>query len=162
VRELQLVQFDHEAMVLQFELDNRTYFAESISDRGDDFFEKFPERHRALLAEQEVGVCAYYVLVDDDEKVVGRFNLYDLIDGTAKVGYRVSQRASGYGVATYGLKELCRTAREKHALRILQATTSDENVASQRVLVKAGFVVIGTAIVAGRRGMRFELNLDGL
>jgi ribosomal-protein-alanine N-acetyltransferase len=48
VFELQLVQFDHEAMLLQFELENRTYFAESISDRGDDYFERFAERHVEL------------------------------------------------------------------------------------------------------------------
>jgi ribosomal-protein-alanine N-acetyltransferase len=135
------------------------YFAESISDRGDDFFEKFAERHRELLAEQEAGVCAYYVLVDDDGTIVGRFNLYDLMDGTAKVGYRVGRQFSGSGVATFGLRELCGIAREKHALRTLNATTSDDNVASQRVLMKAGFVVIGMAVVAGRRGMRYELNL---
>lgn len=160
--ELQRVQSDHEAMVLQFELENRTYFAEAISDRGDDFFEKFDERHLELLAEQEAGVCAYYVLVGDDGTVAGRFNLYDLIDGTAEVGYRVGQRVSGCGVATSGLSELCQIAREKHALRTLRATTSDDNVASQRVLGKAGFVAIETTVVAGRRGMRYELNLESL
>lgn len=160
--ELQRVQSDHEAMVLQFELENRIYFAEAISDRGDDFFEKFAERHLELLAEQEAGACAYYLYVDVDETVMGRFNLYDLIDGNAEVGYRVGQRFSGTGLATSGLSELCHIAREKHGLRTLRATTRDDNVASQRVLVKAGFVATGTAVVAGRRGIRYELNLESL
>lgn len=160
--ELQRVQSDHEAMLLQFELENRAYFAETISDRGNDFFEKFDERHLELLADQESGACAYYVLVGDDETVAGRFNLYDLIDGTANVGYGVGQRVSGCGVATSGLRTLCQIAREEHALRTLSATTSDDDVASQRVLVKAGFVAIETAVVAGRRGMRYELILESL
>jgi len=162
VSELQRVQDIHEAMVLQFELENRTYFAGSIGDRGDDFFENFSERHRELLVEQEAGTCAYYVLIDENESVAGRFNLYDLIDEAAEVGYRVGQRFSGRGVATFGLSQLCQIARENHALRTLRAKTSDANVASQRVLAKAGFGVIGTADVAGRRGIRHELNLEGL
>lgn len=157
--ELRSVQSDDEATLLQFELENRIYFAETISDRGDDYFEKFHERHLELLAEQETGAFAYYVLIDDDETVAGRFNLYTLIAGTASVGYRVSQRVSGHGVATLGLVELCTIAREKHALGTLSATTSDENVASQRVLVKAGFVPMETTVVAGKRGSRFELQL---
>jgi len=147
-------------MLLQFELENRAYFAETISDRGDDFFENFDERHLELLAEQESGVCAFYVLVGDDETVAGRFNLYDLVDGTANVGYRVGQRVSGCGVATSGLRKLFQIARAQHALRTLRATTSDDNAASQRVLVKAGFVAIETAVVAGGRGMRYELHLE--
>src|ERR1700690_2991895 len=108
--ELQRLRSDHEAAVLAFELTNRAYFAESISDRGDAFFEQFTAGHRALLAEQEAGVCVFHVLVDEDEQVVGRFNLYDLVDRKASVGYRVAQRVAGRGVATAGLRDLCRIA----------------------------------------------------
>ena len=158
--ELQRVRRDHEAALLDFELANRAYFALSISDRGDEFYEEFAERHRALLAEQEAGACVFYVLVDEDQTVLGRFNLYGLVDGTAEVGYRVAQRATGRGVATSGLRDLCRIAGEEYGLRTLRAVTTDENVASQRVLANAGFVVIGPAEVAGRQGVRYELSLS--
>jgi ribosomal-protein-alanine N-acetyltransferase len=157
--ELQRLRPDHAAAVLDFERVNRAYFAESISDRGDDFYENFAERYRMLLAEQEAGAHIFHVLVDEDEAVAGRFNLYNLVDGTAEVGYRVAQRASGRGVATSGLQNLCRLAREEYGLRTLRAATSNENVASQRVLVKAGFVGIGPAEVGGRQGIRYELAL---
>jgi ribosomal-protein-alanine N-acetyltransferase len=117
VFELQCLRHDHEAVLLVFEQENRAYFAESISDRGDDFYEKFAERHRALLAEQETGISVFHVLVDEDERVIGRFNLYDLANGTAEVGYRVAQRVSGRGVATRGLRDLCRIGREDYGLR---------------------------------------------
>ncbi|MFD5204837.1 GNAT family N-acetyltransferase, partial [Streptomyces sp. NPDC058375] len=42
---------DHAEALLAFERENRTYFAASISDRGDDYFAEFTERHRVLLAE---------------------------------------------------------------------------------------------------------------
>ena len=70
--------------VLAFELANRAYFAASVSDRGDEFFDQFADRYNALLAEQEAGVCAFYVLVAEDGSVLGRFNLYDFEDGTAE------------------------------------------------------------------------------
>ena len=115
--ELQRLRRDHEAAVLAFELENRAYFAESVGDRGDAFHQELAEWHSALLAEQETGVCVLHVLVDEDETVVGRFNLYDLVDGTAEIGYRVAQRISGRGVATSGLRNLCRIAGEDYGPR---------------------------------------------
>jgi [ribosomal protein S5]-alanine N-acetyltransferase len=162
VFELERLRSDHESAVLAFELANRAYFAESISDRGDDFYEDFAERHRASLAEQEAGVRVFHVLVDEDGKVVGRFNLYDLVDGTAAVGFRVAQRVAGRGVATSALQELCRIAGEQYGLRVLRAASSDGNVASQRVLTKVGFVATGPAEVGGREGSSYELVLARL
>lgn len=160
--ELQRLRPDHAPAVLAFEQINRAYFAESISDRGDDFYEHFAERHRALLAEQETGACIFHVLVDEDEKVVGRFNLYDLVDGTAEIGYRVAQRVAGRGVATRALQQLCRIAREQYGLRTLTAATSNQNIASQRVLTKVGFVATGPAEVGRRQGPCYELALTRL
>ena len=160
VYRLRPVQLDDEASVLQFELENRAYFAQTVSDRGDEYFEEFPERHRDLLNEQSSGVCAYYLLVDDDQQVVGRFNLYDLNDGTASVGYRVGEAFARRGVATRGLGELCHIASREHALRTLRAKARDDNAASQRVLVKVGFVVMGATTVADRPGVRYELHLE--
>jgi ribosomal-protein-alanine N-acetyltransferase len=159
VFELQRLRADHEPAVLAFEQTNRAYFAESISDRGDDFFEQFAERHRALLAEQETGACVFHVLVNEDEEVVGRFNLYDLAGGTAEIGYRVAQRVAGGGVATSALQELCRIAREQYGLRTLRAATSNENIASQRVLTKVGFVATAPAEVGRRQDFCYELAL---
>ena len=153
---------DHEAVVLAFERVNRAYFAKSISDRGDLFFERFSEQHRELMAVQASGKGAFYVLVDEHEAVVGRFNLYEIHDETAAVGYRIAERVSGSGVATSGLRNLCRTAREDIGLRMLTAATSDGNVASQKVLAKVGFVLIGPTEVGGQHGSEYELNLATL
>jgi RimJ/RimL family protein N-acetyltransferase len=160
--ELQRLRRDHEAAVFDFERANRAHFAESISDRGDDFFQNFAERYSALLAEQKAGARLFHVLVDEHETVVGRFNLSDLKDGTAEVGYRVAQRVSGRGLATSGLRSLCRIASEEYGLRTLRAVASNENIASQRVLAKVGFVAIGPAEADGRQGTRYELALASL
>ena len=160
--ELQLLGAGHAPAVLAFELANRAYFATFISDRGDEFFDQFTERYDALLAEQEAGIYVGYVLVGDDGTVLGRFNLYDLQDGTAVLGYRVAQHVAGRGVATATVRELCGLAAARHGLHTLKAETTHDNVASQRVLIKAGFVPVGPAEPGGRPGTWYERDLAAL
>jgi ribosomal-protein-alanine N-acetyltransferase len=152
VPELQRLRAGHAPAVLAFELANRAYFAAFISDRGDEFFVQFTQRLDALLAEQEAGRCACYVLAGDDGSVLGRFNLYDIRDGTAVLGYRVAEHVAGRGVATAAVRELCSLAAAQHGLRTLRAATSHDNVASQKVLAKAGFRPAGPADPAGIGG----------
>jgi ribosomal-protein-alanine N-acetyltransferase len=159
VPELQRLRADHAPAVLAFELANRAYFATFISDRGDEFFDQFTERYNALLAEQETGTCAFHVLVGDDGTVLGRFNLVDLDDGTAELGYRVAQQVAGRGVATATVQELCRIAPAQYGLRTLRAATTYGNVASQKVLTKAGFVPAGPAEPGGRPGTWYQRDL---
>ncbi|MFG2030354.1 GNAT family N-acetyltransferase [Streptomyces sp. NPDC048825] len=161
--ELKRLHASHAPAVLAFELANRSYFAASISDRGDDFFDQFTDRYNASLAEQEAGICAFYVLVAEDGSVLGRFNLYDLEDGTARLGYRVAEQVAGRGVATATVRELCRIATARHGLRTLRAATSHENAASQKVLTKAGFVPVGPATPAdlgGKSGTWYQHYLQ--
>ena len=160
--ELQPLHADHAPAVLAFELANRAYFAASISDRGDEFYAEFADRHRALLAEQEAGLSAYYVLVAGDGSVLGRFNLYEVKDGTASLGYRVAQHVAGQGVATAAVQELSRLAATQHGVHTLRAATSHENAASQRVLAKAGFVPVGPADpadIGGKSGTWYQRDL---
>jgi ribosomal-protein-alanine N-acetyltransferase len=159
VPELQPLRVGHARTVLAFELANRAYFAAFISDRGDDFYEQFTERYQALLAEQEAGRCAFYVLVGEDGSVVGRFNLNDIEDGTAVLGYRVAEHVAGRGVATAAVRELCLLAAARHGLRTLKAATTHDNVASQKVLAKAGFVPVGPADIVGKPGTWYQRDL---
>ncbi|MDI2129793.1 GNAT family N-acetyltransferase [Yinghuangia seranimata] len=157
--ELQPLQAGHAEAVLAFELANRAYFAASISDRGDAYFDHFADRFDALLSEQEAGVCAFYVLVADDGSVLGRFNLVDLEDGTAELGYRVAEHATGRGVATAAVQHLCHLAATHHALHTLRAGTSPQNLASQRVLTKAGFTPTTPPAPAGKADTWYERDL---
>jgi ribosomal-protein-alanine N-acetyltransferase len=159
VPELQRLRADHASAVLSFELANRAYFATFISDRGDEFFEHFTEQYDAVLADQEAGTCAFHVLVGEDGTVLGRFNLFDLEDGTAVLGYRVAQQVAGRGVATATVRELCRLAVAQYGLRTLRAATTHDNVASQKVLAKAGFVPVGPAEPGGRPGTWYQRDL---
>ena len=160
--ELQRLRADHAPAVLAFELANRASFAASISDRGDEFYEQFTEQHHAMLAEQEAGTCAFHVLVGDDGSILGRFNLFGIEAGTAELGYRVARHVAGRGVATAAVRDLCRVAAAQYGLRTLRAATSYGNVASQKVLIKAGFVPVGPADPAhlgGKPGTWYQRDL---
>jgi [ribosomal protein S5]-alanine N-acetyltransferase len=164
VSELQPLRTDHAQSILAFERANRAYFAGFISDRGDDYFQHFTEQHDALLANQASGGGAYYVLVADDGSVMGRFNLVLAGDGAAVLGYRIAEKVAGRGVATAGVREICQLASEQHGVRSVKAATPHTNVASQRVLLKAGFVLVGPADpsdLGGKAGIWWQREITG-
>jgi [ribosomal protein S5]-alanine N-acetyltransferase len=160
---LQRLSADHESAVLAFELVNRSYFAASISDRGEEYFAQFAARHAESLAEQLTGHAAYYVLVGDDGSILGRFNLRDIDDGSAVLGYRVAENVAGHGLATRTVDQLCRDAATTFGLSRIRAATSDANAASRRVLLKAGFALVGPADPAelgGKPGSWYERRIS--
>ncbi|WP_325049232.1 GNAT family N-acetyltransferase [Micromonospora deserti] len=149
----------HAGAVLRFERENRAWFARSVPDRGDDYFAGFEARHAALLAEQSTGRCHFHVLVDDDGEVLGRFNLVDVADGEAELGYRVAERAAGRGVATDGVRRVCTLAHQAYGLRRLTAVTTLDNAGSLAVLRRTGFTPAGEVTLDGRPGLRHVRDL---
>jgi ribosomal-protein-alanine N-acetyltransferase len=102
------------------------------------------------------------VLVDGDGSVLGRFNLLFGDEGTADLGYRVARRVAGRGVATATVGEMCSVAASRHGVRTLRAAVSTGNVASQRVLVNAGFAEAGPADpseLGGKQGSWYERDV---
>ncbi|NJP99874.1 GNAT family N-acetyltransferase [Streptomyces zingiberis] len=160
---LERLRADHAEALLAFERENREYFARSVPDRGDAYFDGFPARHRALLAEQAAGACHFHVVLDERGELVGRVNLVDVrrdTDGRdgaeAELGYRVGERAAGRGVATAAVTEVCRPAAEEYGLTALTAEATLDNPASRAVLTRTGFAPVGDIVLAGRPGTRYR------
>jgi [ribosomal protein S5]-alanine N-acetyltransferase len=68
----------------------------------------------------------------------------------------------GQGVATATVRDLCHLAATRHGVRIVRAATAHSNAASQRVLIKAGFVAVGPAEPAdlgGKPGTWYQRDL---
>lgn len=122
--EIQPLRPAHAPALCAFEQQNRAYFAASVRDRGGDYFARFDERLRALLAEQEAGLCFFHVLVDEGSEVLGRINLVDVADGGADLGYRIAERAAGRGIATWAVREICHLAAHRYGLTALRAATT--------------------------------------
>lgn len=146
---LERLRPDHAPALLAFERENRAFFAASVPDRGDAYFEGFDARHRALLDEQESGRIAFHVLVADDGEILGRFNLVDLEGDSAELGYRLAEKATGRGLATQGVRALCRLAREEYGLSRLTAETTLGNGPSRAVLARVGFGAVGSVALQG-------------
>ncbi|MFF7182772.1 GNAT family N-acetyltransferase [Streptomyces sp. NPDC008121] len=159
--ELQRLRPEHAPALLAFERENRGYFAASVPDRGDAYFEEFEARHQALLDEQETGGIHFHVLVGDGGEILGRFNLVDVADDSAELGYRVAENATGRGLATAGVREVCRLAVDGYGLRRLTAVTTLDNAGSRAVLGRVGFGAVGSVTIDGRAGTAYELDLGG-
>ncbi|MEV8315632.1 GNAT family N-acetyltransferase [Streptomyces sp. NPDC059900] len=159
--ELQRLRPEHAPALFAFEHENRQYFAKSVPDRGDAYFAEFDARHAALLAEQAAGTCHFHVLVDGEGAVLGRVNLVDVADGEAELGYRIAEGATGRGLATDAVRQLCGIAAAKYGLTALRAATYADNAGSRGVLERTGFSLVGEPVLpaGGRTEVRYFRKL---
>lgn len=84
-------------------------------------------------------------------EILGRFNLVDVVDGAAELGYRIAEKATGRGLATAAVRRLCAPAAEEYGLTTLRASTTHDTPASQTVLTRTGFVPTGQQLLLGDR-----------
>jgi [ribosomal protein S5]-alanine N-acetyltransferase len=156
---LERLRSDHEAALLDFERDNRAYFAASIPDRGDDYFAAFDVRLQELIAGQSAGKDHLHVLVEDGGAIVGRINLVCVTDGSAELGYRIAERVAGRGFATRGVREVLTRAVTEYSLTEVTAKTTLDNLGSRVVLERVGFVVTGEITLNERPGLTYRRDL---
>lgn len=160
--EIERLRADHAAAVLAFERANRAYFARWVPDRGDDYFARFDERHRALLAEQAEGTIIFHIVVADDGAVLGRVNLVDIADGSAELGFRIAEHAAGRGLATAMVVRVCELAATEYGLSTLRAAAAVRNVGSRTVLTRTGFVAVGETELSGQPGISYVRDLSAV
>ena len=63
------------------------------------------------------------------------------------------------GAPAAGEQREPRSPRQRYGLRALKAATTYDNIASQKVLAKNGFVPIGPAELSGKPGTWYERDL---
>lgn len=157
---LERLRPDHAEALYAFELANRAYFARTVPDRGDAYFADFPARHAALLAEQAEGVCHFHVVLDAEGTLIGRINLFDVEDGTAELGYRIAESATGRGVAKAAVGRICHLAATTYSLTALTALADVTNPASQAVLTHNGFTLTEEFLYKDRPTRRYHRPLE--
>jgi ribosomal-protein-alanine N-acetyltransferase len=90
-------------------------------------------------------------------------NLVDAADGTAELGFRFAEKATGRGLATAAVRQVCAMAARDYGLRSLHASAAIDNAGSRAVLGHVGFVPTGEEVqLPGRLGHRYLLSLPGL
>lgn len=112
-----------------------------------------PPEVLAMLARLADGVRlvfspAAWMIVEDGEIVglISPTQPLDASDRSLRIGYGVAPTRWGNGVATRAVADLATWARADDRVRALTAETSVENLASQAVLARNGFSVVGERV----------------
>ncbi|MEK8144691.1 GNAT family N-acetyltransferase [Streptomyces sp. M10(2022)] len=157
--ELQLIRLDHAPALLEFERQNRAYFAASVPDRGEEFFAEFDARFAQLLEWQAAGTDYLHVLVTEGGEVMGRVNLIEAAHGSAELGYRIAQKAAGQGLATAAVREVRELAAAQYGLTRLHAKATMDNPASHKVLERNGFAAVSELTLTDKPAMSYICEL---
>ena len=87
---------------------------------------------------------------------VGDLNFKGLDEnGVTEIGYVISEEYKGQGYATEAVKAVTEWALQKNNVTAIEAETDVNNIISQKVLAKCGFIANG---VVGEEGPRFVLT----
>jgi [ribosomal protein S5]-alanine N-acetyltransferase len=147
---LRLVQPGDGAALARAYTANRDHLAAWEPVRSDEFYTAaWQEQHvDQCLADADSGRGYRFVILSGDGEIRGRMNLNNVVRGAfrcADVGYWVDASRLRRGLGGHGVAALVRFAERDLALHRLQAATLLDNTASQHVLTRAGFSVIGMA-----------------
>ena len=141
---LELLSEANSLDVYSFEKENREYFERNLPPRPANYFdlEGFKEITRELLREQENHDVYMHLIRDAQGVMVGRINLSVLGKDrkTAELGYRIGENVTNLGYASEAVKLVLEKAFTTYGLHRIIAGTATGNLASQRVLLKNGFI----------------------
>ena len=100
----------------------------------------------AKSAPQDPWVHGFHV-VDDEGVIVGLGSFKGPpVDGVVEIAYAVEPEQQGKGHATAAARALVAFAFASGQVRVVRAHTLPDGIASQRVLLKSGFVKTGEVV----------------
>ncbi|MGY1833111.1 GNAT family N-acetyltransferase [Geodermatophilus sp. SYSU D01180] len=129
--------------------DNREHLAPFEPVRDEEFFTEAGQAARlvSLLTEEEHGRAHPYV-IEVAGALAGRITVTNVIHGpfcSGTLGYWVAADRTGRGVATAAVDHVLTECFTRHGLHRVEAATLVDNPASQTVLRRVGFALIGQA-----------------
>ena len=141
---LELLSKENSLDIYFFEKENREYFERNLPPRPATYFdsEGFKEITRELLTEQTNRDVYMHIIRDSQGIMVGRINLSVLGKDrkTAELGYRIGENVTNLGYASEAVKLVLEKAFTTYGFNRIIAGTATDNLASQRVLLKNGFI----------------------
>ncbi|WP_415952101.1 GNAT family N-acetyltransferase [Streptomyces sp. KLOTTS4A1] len=132
---------DDAPALVEAHLRNRAHLAATDPARPESFFTV-----EGQLARMNDGNLRW--VITHGAKVIGRVDLSGIVLGpfrSASLGYWVDGDHLGRGLALRAAETMLAHARDELGLHRVEASTLTDNLASQRVLAKAGFERIGFA-----------------
>ena len=76
----------------------------------------------------------------DGGNIIGSIGFKGFNNGYPEIGYGVEEEYEGKGYATEGVKALCQWAFNQEKVLAVEAETTVDNIVSQKVLLKNGFL----------------------
>lgn len=116
-----------------------------------------PDWIPASLAAMSAGRAANFLFVAGGEPVgtIG-FHAFDRADRSTSIGYWLAAEAQGRGLATLGVRALCRFAFAQCDVHRVELRAAPANLRSQAVAERCGFAREGVAREAERFGDGFR------
>jgi ribosomal-protein-alanine N-acetyltransferase len=145
-----LLTYDDAPAIAELYRSNRDFLAPWEPVRPEGYFTVDGQRAvvQGALARLHEGTAHPRVILNEAGEIAGRINLSDIVRGpfqSASLGYWVSEKDNGRGLATAAVRETVAVAFGELGLHRVQAGTMLHNAASQRVLERNGFTRIGVA-----------------
>lgn len=161
----------HIKALFTFESANRDYFSSIGLARHRDYYHlpSFRDIAAKHIAEQRAGKHYMYLLWRNEQELVGRVNLTEVMRKPfhkAEIGYRIGEAYQGQGIATRAVGLVLSQALHAHNLHRIEANTTVNNTASQHVLLNNGFRLVGKCYqyiqqdTHWQDGLLFEKILD--
>lgn len=148
---IRLLKTDDAVNALRLQTDNRDFFEEFSMNRNRDFYtmesqmKRIEKYNENMQKDQE-----YYfgIFKNDDNTLIGTINLFQVLRGglqSAFIGYFLDKNHNGKGYTTEAAKLIVEHAFHDLKLHRVEAGVMPHNIASMRVLEKAGFHKEGIA-----------------
>ncbi len=130
-------------------LKNREHLAPWDPTRHEKFFTtKWHEDDIAVALEGDRAGATLPLVIATRTAIIGRVTLSRIVRGplqSAVLGYWIDCDETGKGLMAASVEAVLEVARDELGLHRIEAGTLVHNVASQRVLVRAGFEYFGMA-----------------
>jgi [ribosomal protein S5]-alanine N-acetyltransferase len=136
---------------LNFQLDNRGFFERFSMTRSSDFYtmegqtERIGKYAELMSRDEEYNLG---IFTNDTDTLIGTISLFQVLRGdlqSAFIGYFLDENNNGKGYTTEAVKLMVDYAFKEISLHRIEAGVMPHNLASIRVLEKAGFHKEGLA-----------------
>ncbi|MFN2747924.1 MULTISPECIES: GNAT family N-acetyltransferase [Bacillus] len=136
---------------LKLQIDNRAFFERFSMERSDDFYTLEGQKQRLTTfydKMQEDEDYYFGIFLQANDALIGTINLFQVLRGAlqcAFIGYFLDEKHNGKGYTTEACRLMVEFAFEELKLHRIEAGVMPHNLASIRVLEKAGFHKEGIA-----------------
>lgn len=105
--------------------------------------------------EESIWYTSWKICLANNDDEVGYIGFKGFNNGCPEIGYGINDEYTGDGYASEAVSGLCNWAFQMPDVKAIEAETEIDNVKSERVLIKNGFVKTGAI---GSEGPRYILR----